>query len=595
MGMKNVSVRWKMIILALITLIGTLAIGVLAVNRMLVMEAGSESVLRASIEEDYDENIKNQVDNAISMLDAVYAGYENGDYSYEEAETRGADLLRELRYGDGGYFWADTYDGDNVVLLGSATEGTNRMETKDADGYQMVKEIIRVGQEPDGGYTDYVFPKEGETESSPKRSYSRAFEPFGWVVGTGNYIDYIDETVAKETQAMKQNVNNALIAIIGTGSLLIVIVMAVCLYMAFSLSKSFQVALAYISHITKGDFSQPLPVQLENRRDDFGILGERLENMKCQIRDLIREVKNESYVIGEVVDAVKTNVITLNGNIEDVSATTEELAASMEETAASTDTIKSMSLEIEEAAKNIANRSQDGAQQAADIHERASKAQADTREQRAHASQIHNEIRESLTKALEAAKVVQQIEVLSSAIMEITNQTNLLALNASIEAARAGEAGKGFAVVATEIGGLADQSKQTVAQIQKVTEEVTTSVAQLSSDAEQLLAFVGNDVVASYDMFDDVADEYNQDAGMIDVLISDFSATSEELLASIDGVLDAMEGIATATNEGAKGTTDIAQKTVEVKSEADTVTEEVGRCDQTAQRLTQEISVFVVD
>ena len=129
-----------------------------------------------------------------------------------------------------------------MVLLGSATEGTKRMETKDADGYQMVKEIIRVGQESDGGYTDYVFPKEGETESSPKRSYSRAFEPFGWVVGTGNYIDYIDETVEKETQAMRENVKTALIAIIGTGSLLIVIVMAVCLYMAFSLSRSFQVA-----------------------------------------------------------------------------------------------------------------------------------------------------------------------------------------------------------------------------------------------------------------------------------------------------------------------------------------------------------------
>lgn len=86
--MKNVSVRQKMIILALITLIGTLAIGILSVNRILIMERGSESVLRASIEEDYDENIKNQVDNAISMLDAVYACYENGDYSYEEAETQ---------------------------------------------------------------------------------------------------------------------------------------------------------------------------------------------------------------------------------------------------------------------------------------------------------------------------------------------------------------------------------------------------------------------------------------------------------------------------------------------------------------------------
>ena len=140
-----------------------------------------------------------------------------------------------------------------MVLLGSATEGTKRMETKDADGYQMVKEIIRVGQEPDGGYTDYVFPKEGETESSPKRSYSRAFEPFGWVVGTGNYIDYIDETVEKETQAMRENVKTALIAIIGTGSLLIVIVMAVCLYMAFSLSRSFQVA--QIQKVTEEDYN----------------------------------------------------------------------------------------------------------------------------------------------------------------------------------------------------------------------------------------------------------------------------------------------------------------------------------------------------
>ena len=89
--MKNASVRQKMIILALITLItliGTLAIGILSVNRILIMERGSESVLRASIEEDYDENIKNQVNNAISMLDAVYACYENGDYSYEEAETQ---------------------------------------------------------------------------------------------------------------------------------------------------------------------------------------------------------------------------------------------------------------------------------------------------------------------------------------------------------------------------------------------------------------------------------------------------------------------------------------------------------------------------
>ena len=114
------------------------------------------------------------------------------------------------------------------------------METKDAEGYQMVKEIIRVGQEPDGGYTDYVFPKEGETESSRKRSYSRAFGAVWMAVGTGNYIDYIDETVAKETQAMKENVKSALLAIIGMGSFLVVIVMAVCLYGVFTRANHFR-------------------------------------------------------------------------------------------------------------------------------------------------------------------------------------------------------------------------------------------------------------------------------------------------------------------------------------------------------------------
>ena len=114
------------------------------------------------------------------------------------------------------------------------------------------------------------------------------------------------------------------------------------------------------------------------------------------------------------------------------------------------------------------------------------------------------------------------------------------------------------------------------------------------ADAGQLLEFVGGDVVASYDMFDKVVDAYNQDAKYIDMLIGDFSATSEELLASIDGVLSSMDGIATATNEGAKGTTDIAQKTIDVKTEADSVTAEVERCDETAKKLMEEIGVFKI-
>lgn len=593
--MKNISVKAKMVLMAVVTLIGLLTLGGVALIQLQNLEKEVVGTLEQSIREDYDENIKEQVDNAISMLETVYAKCEAGECTLEEAEKEGADLLRELRYGENGYFWADTYEGDNVVLLGSDTEGTNRMETTDAAGYQMVKEIIRVGKEPEGGFTDYVFPKEGETEASPKRSYSKAFEPFGWVVGTGNYTDYIDTTVAEKTTKINAGIDATIFGILGIEAVIVIVAVGLCIYIGSSLSRAFQSALRYIGHIADGDFTHALPNHLSNRKDDFGVLGQGLQKMKTQVSGLIAEVKAQGVEINGIVERVRGNVYTLSGNVDDVSATTQQLAAGMEETAASSETIKNMSHEIEAAAKNIAYRSQDGAEQAANIHERATKAQKDTKEQRAHASAIHNDLHESLTKALEEAEVVKEIEVLSSAIMEITNQTNLLALNASIEAARAGEAGKGFAVVATEIGGLAEQSKQTVTKIQQVTQEVTAAVENLSKDAEQLLEFVATDVVASYDMFGEVAEAYNKDAEDIDSLISDFSATSQELLASIDGVLEAMQEIANATNEGAQGTANIAGKAMEVKNRTDEVSEEVEKCDNTAKRLNEEIAVFKVE
>lgn len=593
--MRNISVKVKMILMAVITFLGLMTLGGVTIIELRTLRSDATEILEASIRADYDQNIKEQVENAISMLDGVYDRYENGEYSLQEAKETGAALLRDLRYGEAGYFWADTYEGDCVVLLGGETEGTNRMATTDAAGYEMVREIIRVGQEPDGGFTDYVFPKAGETEPSPKRSYSKAFEPFGWVVGTGNYTDYIDTTVTQKTADLNEKISTTILVVVGIEMVLLVITVGLCIYIGSNLSMSFRASLEYIGGMAKGDFTKPLPKLLTNRKDDFGILGESLENMKVQVSGLIREVKNQGNQIYGIVDRVKDNMYVLSGNIEDVSATTQQLAAGMEETAASSETIKNMSHEIEAAAKNIALRSQDGAEQAVDIHERATKVKEDTRTQREHANQMHNELSDSLTRALEEAKVVQEIEVLSSAIMEITEQTNLLALNASIEAARAGEAGRGFAVVATEIGGLAEQSKQTVSKIQNVTEKVTAAVHNLSKDAERLLDFVATDVVASYDMFDGVAEAYNRDAEEIDSLISDFSATSEELLASIDSVLEAMDEIANATNEGAQGTTDIAAKTADVKGRSDEVSKEVDKCDNTAKRLNEEIAIFVIE
>ena len=525
--MNNVKVQTKLIIVMLATIVALVLCAIISSESMKQLESKALETLEADERASYDEQIKQQVDNVISLCQTIYDQYQAGVYTEEEAKKLAADEIRQLRYGDAGYFWVDQYDGTNVVLLGNDTEGTNRMETKDANGYQMVKEIIRVGQEADGGYTDYVFPKEGETEPSPKRSYSKAFEPFGWVIGTGNYTDYIDDQVASIEKDFSSYVTGRMTLFIISTLIEGIIVVLLLIMIIISIIRPLKKCISSIGVMEQGDFSQAMGTALLKRRDDFGKLAASLESMRNEMSGLIGEVKSQATEITRMVQEIDDNIQALDEEIENVSATTEELAAGMEETAASSEEINAMSHEIESAAKSIATRSQDGATEADDIRDRAVGIKKTTTENDERTKAIHAEINEGLTKALEDIKIVDQIGVLAESIMEITGQTNLLALNASIEAARAGEAGKGFAVVADEIRVLAEQSKAAVVHIQDVTKNVVESVTNLADGAKKLLEFVGTDVVDSFAGFSGMADSYSNDAGSIDALVTDFSASSE--------------------------------------------------------------------
>jgi methyl-accepting chemotaxis protein len=134
-----------------------------------------------------DVLIKSEVETAVSMLQALFAKHQEGEMTLEQAQKLGADLLRELRYGTEGYFWADTTEGVNVVLYGKKdVEGRNRLEAEDQQGTFYIKEFLAKGK-AGGGYVEYWFQKKGHTTVQPKRSYVLLFEPFGWVVGTGYY------------------------------------------------------------------------------------------------------------------------------------------------------------------------------------------------------------------------------------------------------------------------------------------------------------------------------------------------------------------------------------------------------------------------
>ena len=129
----------------------------------------------------FDRLLQSQIETAITMLQGYADKVATGELTDETARKLAADVLRGITYGNGDYFWADNQEGVNIVLPGKKeVEGTNRLNQVDAHGNNFIKEILAAGMKG-GGFTEYWFPKLGETEPSPKRSYSKLFEPFGWV------------------------------------------------------------------------------------------------------------------------------------------------------------------------------------------------------------------------------------------------------------------------------------------------------------------------------------------------------------------------------------------------------------------------------
>lgn len=358
--------------------------------------------------------------------------------------------------------------------------------------------------------------------------------------------------------------------------------------------RSLDLACNYSDSLVQGDFTQEVEQKYLERKDSIGNLAAAFSKIRDTFAGHLGSVKDNAVSLSDHVSSIEKNVDEINGEMEGISATTQQLAASMEESAASATEMNTMSEEINKAIRNIAESAQEGAERVNDIHTRAINAKKETTENRANAQRVHREIKASLDQALLDVEVVSQIEVLAQAIMGITNQTNLLSLNASIEAAHAGEMGKGFAVVADEIRKLATESGETVATIQEVTDSVVKAVNQLTKDSKRLLDFVATDVKSSYDSFESLADAYNQDSEFVDGLVSDFSATSEELLASMDGMMNAIEGVANAANEGASGTSDMADRIQNITLHCSEVAETTDKAGAAAQKLKADTEIFRV-
>jgi len=359
-----------------------------------------------------------------------------------------------------------------------------------------------------------------------------------------------------------------------------------------SINTPLSIAINHLKLVSTGDFTNELPAKFMQRKDEIGDISKTILIMQNSLKSLIANVNTEACSIEEGLEITKNNIHRLNNSIEVVSNTAQNLSAMMEETAASTEEMISSSHEIQNAAKSIAKKSNEGAMEVSAMNERVYTTKENVQSSQKKAMEIFTLTKSKLEKAIENSKVVDQINILLQSILQITEQTNLLALNAAIEASRAGEAGRGFTVVADEIRKLAEQSKGTTEEIQSITSKVTQSVLELSTTSNSLLNFVSEDVDNDYKSMLDITNKYSDDVKFVEGLVTEFSATSEELLVSLQEVFKTLNEVAKAANNGADGVSDIANRVSEINNMSNGVTEESLILIESSEKLKREVSNF---
>jgi methyl-accepting chemotaxis protein len=416
--------------------LGVLFISLAAVSVFFIYQAEQISEqgiadLEKTLHEDYDMNIKNQVENAISLTETIYEEYKAGKYSEAEAKKLAADLIRELRYGEEGYFWIDTRKGLNIVLLGRESEGTNRYELTDEQGTPLIKNIIDAAVSG-GGYTVYWFPKKEGGEALPKRAYSEYFEPFDWVIGTGNYIDDIDETIQEKRSAAKERFNQT-ISIIALVVLIILVIAGIAAYfIGIQISKPIVRLSKTMAPVADGH----LDIEIQtNSKDEIGILENTLKLLVSKIREIVSNAKNSAEYVAAAAKEVSLSSQKLSEGSAEQASSIEQVSSSMQQIAASS-------------------------------HQNRENAEATEQ----YTQIVEKNVSKGNQATQNAVETMREIIERVSVINAIAEKTDLLAINAGIEAARAGEHGKGFAVVASEIRKLSERSGHAAEMINEKSE-----------------------------------------------------------------------------------------------------------------------------
>ncbi len=380
---------------------------------------------------------RQHVEIAHGLLAWAHAQEVAGKLGREQAQALAREAVGRLRYERDEYFWINDMQ-PRVVMhpIKPELDGQDVSELKDPNGLRLFKAFVAKVRAEGKGFVAYQWPKPGESQPVDKISYVMGFEPWGWIIGSGIYVNDV------QNELRRQVIADAIIilAAIGVASYLFF-----CFYRV--MDGGLRETRRHLRAMTSGDLTtSPSPWG----RDEAAQLMIELRDMQASLRRMVVQVRHASDEI------VRSSSASASGAM-DLSSRTEAAAASLEESAASMEQISS-------AVRGMQGHTEEASREA---------------QHNAEAATEGGSVMGEVVHTMESIRTSSnQIAEIIGTIDGIAFQTNILALNAAVEAARAGEQGKGFAVVAGEVRMLAQRSAEAAREIRAL---IGQSVSQVEA------------------------------------------------------------------------------------------------------------------